>query len=204
MTSFARMAALALLVLHAATGSAQSQEKKEAPRVKIAVVNYGYLFTNYDGAKAMKRGLDDELKPLKEEAEGIKTTLLALKASLDSVKGNADASAVIQQQMRDGAKSLEDLDAKARALVGKKQETGLVDLWKDVNNAVNQYAAANDYDLVFGYGDPPNLDPHTFANVNRRMTTMDAGTVILAYVRNGGDITQQVLELLQKNYPAKK
>jgi len=206
MTPLIRYAALAIIVLSTATPSAPAQDKKEpaAPRVKIAVVNYGYLFTNFDRAKEMKKELDDELAPLKAEAEKIKASLTSLKAAADSAKGMPEVAALIAEQMREGTKGLEDLDLKARSLVGKKQETQLVMLWRQINDVVAEYASKHDFDIVFGYGDPPNLDPNTFANVNRRMTAMDMGTMIPAYVRNGGDITREVHALLQEKYRTSK
>src|SRR2546425_381663 len=141
MTPLAGKAAIAILLL-AAAGPTFAQENKQppAPRVKIALVNYGYLFINYDRAKELKKELDDALKPLKDEAEKIKTSLTGLKAAADSAKEMPEVVALLQEQMKEGVKSLEDLDAKARKMVGKRQEEQLAELWKDINEAIAEYA----------------------------------------------------------------
>jgi Skp family chaperone for outer membrane proteins len=206
MTPLARKAALAIVLLGAVAGTASSQEKKEGstPRVKIAVVNYGHLFINYDRAKELKKELDDALQPLKTDAERIKSAMIGQKTAVQNPNVTPEAAEFLNEQLREGTRALEDLDSKARKMVGKRQETQLVDLWKDINDTVTEYASKNDFDIVFGYGDPPNLDAYTFANVNRRMTAMDMGTVIPAYVRNGADITRNVLPLLQDKYRASR
>ena len=81
-------------------------------------------------------------------------------------------------------------------MVGKKQETQLIQLYREIQTAVQSYAQQNGFHIILGYGDPPQLDPYTFANVNRRMTAMDMGTSVIMYVPPGLDISQEVLTRL--------
>ena len=202
MTSLARKAAIAILLLVAATGSAWSQRQppKEAPRIRIAAVNYGYLFTNYDRAIQLKKDIDKELAPMKAEANRIKSELVELKAAEKNATEPPEAPEFVRKQIRESVSKLEELDAAARKLVGKKQERQLVELWIDINAAVREYAEKRDFDLVLGYGDPPNIDPNSFSFVNRRMTAMDMGVAIPAYIRNGADVTKEVTTLLNEKH----
>jgi Skp family chaperone for outer membrane proteins len=206
MTSLARKAAIAILTLFAATTSASSQgpPAKEAPRIRIAAVNYGYVFTNYDRAIQLKKDLDKELEPLKAEAEKIKSGLVGLKAAEQNSAQVPEALQIVQKHIQESINKLTELDATARKLVGKKQEQQLVELWIDVNAAIKEYAEKRDYDLVLGYGDPPVVDPKSFAMVSRKMTVLDTGATIPAYIRNGADVTTEVSALLNEKYRASK
>jgi Skp family chaperone for outer membrane proteins len=197
--SLLRAAVLTAVTLALAAGSVRTATAQSLPATKVGVVNIGYVFTNYVKATAMKKELDEDLKPLKEQAEKLKNAMMEHKKWLEApgnAKQNPQQAEVSQKALRDGARALEDLDLKARTLVGKKQETQLVQLYREIQAAVQSYAQQNGYHMILGYGDPPQLDPYTFANVNRRMTAMDMGTFVTMYVQNGLDISQEVLQRL--------
>jgi Skp family chaperone for outer membrane proteins len=191
-----RAAALTVVTVAFAAGSVRTATAQQVPATKVGVVNIGYVFTNYEKAKALKKELDDELKPLKDQAEKIKAAMFEHKKWLETPnnpKVNPQQAETSQKALRDGSRALEDLDLKARTMVGKKQETQLIQLYREIQGAVQSYAQQNGYHMILGYGDPPHLDPYTFANVNRRMTAMDMGTFVTIYVQPGLDISQEVL-----------
>ena len=199
MKSFLRAAVLTAIAVTFAAGSVQTATAQQVPATKVGVVNIGLVFTNYVKAKALKAELDEELKPLKEQAEKIKDAMMKHKTWLENpanVKGNPAQVEVSQKALRDGSRALEDLDLKARTMVGKKQETQLVQLYREIQNAVQSTAQQNGFHMILGYGDPPNLDPYAFGNINRRMTAMDMGTVVTMYVQTGLDISNEVLARL--------
>jgi outer membrane protein len=193
-----RAAVLTAVALALASG--QSAVAQQIPATKVGVVNVGYVFTNYNKAKDMKAELDRELKPLKEQADQIKDAMLKHKAWLENKANltppNQPQVEISQKALRDGARALEDLDLKARTMVGKKQETQLLQLYREVQAAVQQTAQQSGYHIVLGYGDPPGLDPYAFANISRRMQAMDMGTFVTMYVQTGLDISGDVLARL--------
>jgi Skp family chaperone for outer membrane proteins len=197
--SLLRAAVLTAVTLAFAAGSVRNATAQSVPATKVGVVNIGLVFTSYVKAQAMKKELDTDLAPLKDQAEKLKTAMMEHKKWLEvpaNPKGNPQQAEVSQKALRDGARALEDLDLKARTLIGKKQETQLVQLYREIQAAVQSYAQQNGYHMILGYGDPPQLDPYTFANVNRRMTAMDMGTFVTMYVGNGLDVSQEVLQRL--------
>jgi Skp family chaperone for outer membrane proteins len=196
--SLIRSAALTAIALALAVGSARTATAQQIPTTKVGVVNVGLLFTGYEKAKVLKKELDDELRPLKEQAEKIKAAMIEHDKWLKNPanKINTQQTEISQKALRDGTRALEDLDLKARTMVGKKQETQLVQLYREVQVAVQSYAQQNGYHIILGYGDPPQLDAFAFANVNRRMTAMDMGTFVTMYVGPGLDISNEVLTRL--------
>ena len=191
--------AAVLTAVTLALASSQSVHAQQIPATKVGVVNVGLVFTNYGRAKEMKAELDRELKPLKEQADQIKDAMMKHKTWLENktnVQTQPAQVEISQKALRDGARALEDLDLKARTMVGKKQETQLVQLYREVQAAVQQTAQQNGFHIILGYGDPPNLDPYAFANISRRMQAMDMGTFVTMYVQTGLDISNDVLARL--------
>ena len=197
MKSLLRAAVLTAVTL-AFAANTQIAVAQQTMATKVGVVNVGQLFTGYEKAKVLKKELDDELRPLKEQAEKIKAAMIEHDKWLKNPASKQDPkqTEISQNAIRTGTRALEDLDLKARTMVGKKQETQLIQLYREVQGAVQSYAQQNGYHIILGYGDPPQLDPFTFANVNRRMTAMDMGTLVHMYVGPGLDVSNEVLARL--------
>jgi hypothetical protein len=161
------------------------------------------LFTQYWRAQALKKELDTELQPLKEQAEKIKSAMIKHKEWLDNKANQINTTQVeiSKKALIDGTRALEDLDLKARTMVGKKQETQLVQLYKEIQGAVQTYAQQTGFHIILGYGDPPHLDAFAFPNINRRMTAMDMGTFVTMTVAPGLDVSNDVLSRLNSTAP---
>jgi Skp family chaperone for outer membrane proteins len=190
--------ATALMVLAGGTAHAQVPQA-----TKVGVVNIGVLFTKYEKATIFKKELEGELTPLKGEAEKIKNVMKQHQEWLEKYgKDPAQAAQAekSQQALRAGQRALEDLDLQARKLIGKKQETQLIQLYKEIHAAVGTYAYQNGFHVVFAYGDPPDQDQFTFQNINRKMQGMDMGAAVPYYWANGLDISNDVLARLNATY----
>lgn len=190
----------ALLSIAGGTALAQGQAVSQ-PSTKVGVVNVGLLFTKYNKAVTFKKELEGDLAPLKGEAEKIKNTM---QQHQDWIKkyGTQDPAQKEKSEkaLRDGQRALEDLDLQARKLIGKKQEAQLVQLYKEVQAAVQSYGQQAGYHVIFAYGDPPDTDLFTFGNINRKMSGMDMGGVVPFYVQNGLDVSNDVLQRLNYAY----
>ena len=187
--------ATALMVM---TGSAAFAQGPGVPATKVGVVNIGLLFTKYLKAQTFKKELEADLAPLKADAEKLKNAMLAHKKCLDSGAGatNAAQKDVSEKALRDGQRQLEDLDLQARKLIGKKQETQLIQLYKEIQAAVQSYGAQSGYHAIFAYGDPPDQDLFSFTNINRKMQGMDMGALVPFYIQPGLDVSNDVLARL--------
>jgi Skp family chaperone for outer membrane proteins len=170
---------------------------------KVGVVNIGVLFTKYEKATVFKKELEGELMPLKADAEKIKATMKQHQDWLE-VNGKKTTEAAQTEKstkaLRDGQRMLEDLDATARKLIGKKQETQLIQLYKEIHGAVTTYAQQNGFHMILAYGDPPDQDQFTFQNINRKMGGMDIGAAVPYYWQGGLDISNDVLVRLNAGY----
>lgn len=181
--------------------SLASAQGTPAPRAKVAVVNYGMVFTHYEKAQEFKKTLEDAIKPLKQEADLIKTDMQGFKAILDDPNTGLDLAANTRERVEQHKKRLEELDKIAREKIGKQQQDQLTALWLEIKNTIADYAKSQDYDVVFAYGDPPS-DIDGFTNINRKMGGMDVGSAVPVYVRPGAEISNEILRLLNEAYRA--
>ena len=190
------------MVLAGGTAQIQAQQGQPLPATKVGVVNIGLLFTQYRKAELYKKELDTDLAPLKAEAEKIKSIVQQHVEWLKKNNGtDAKQREVSEKAVKDGQRALEDLDMAARRLIGKKQETQLILLYKEIHAGVQSYAQQNGFHIVLAYGDPPGQDPFTFGNINRKMGGMDMGAAIPFYWANGLDISNDVLVRLNSVFP---
>jgi Skp family chaperone for outer membrane proteins len=183
---------VALLATFALAGSARAQG------TRVALVNIGTVFTKYDKANAFKTEMEKELKPFKDEAEKIKKNMLAWQ---DAGKNAKDAKErdTAEQNIRVLKRQLEDLDIEARKKIGKRQEDHLIQLYKEVTHHIKSVASANGIHVVLGYGEPPNQDLFSFMNINRKLSAMDMGAVTPLYFHESLDISEYVVQSLNRS-----
>jgi len=199
-----RWGVLATALMVGAGGTAQAQLPGQTQQAtKVGVVNIGVLFTKYEKATVFKKELETELMPLKADAEKIKTNMKQHQDWLELNGKKPGEAAQIEkstQALRNNQRLLEDLDANARKLIGKKQEFQLIQLYREIHSAVATYAQQNGFHIVLAYGDPPDQDQFTFQNINRKMGGMDIGAAVPYYWQGGLDISNDVLVRLNASY----
>jgi Skp family chaperone for outer membrane proteins len=176
-----------------AGGAAQPQG------TKIAVINIGYVFNNYDRAKAFKKNLELAVGPYKDKGKAMADDIKKwegelAKPGIDQKVADNYRASIIQTKRK-----LEDMGIEMQKLLGKQQEDNLVTLWKEVNMGIGKVAEAYGFQIVLGYGDPMDkalLDQ--FPNVNRKMQAMDLGSTCPLYVHGSVDLSYAVTETLNR------
>jgi RNA polymerase sigma factor (sigma-70 family) len=192
---------LLLLVLAALVGPGRAPSEAAAapgaaappaPRSRVALVNltavvkaYSRFKTFQQEAKVDIKKFEDRAKQKRAEVEDIRKRLL------DAPPTKAPE---VEAQLRAAQRELEDVDAEAKQALGAKTDKQTVEIYKDIQSAVQRYAKANDVDLVLHYTDPvEGEDPLSAANVARKMQA--AGCVPL-WAADGLDITAQIIDML--------
>jgi Skp family chaperone for outer membrane proteins len=183
------------------TGRLQAQPSG----TRVAIVNVGLVFSKYEKAIFYKQELETTLKPFKAEGEKIAAQMKLYGEPLKEKK-------VTDPKMKDDyeqyllrlKRDMEDLDVRARKLIGKKQEDQIITLYKEVIGAIQAFAQDNKYHLVLGYGQQIEGDPYSFANINRIMQGMDLGSSTPLFISpvGGVDISQAVVDTLNARYRA--
>lgn len=178
---------------------------QDAGPTRIAVINLGEVFLNYEKAKNSKKELETFLAPYKVASEKLRDEANKLQQVATDPKLDMEAKNAATQKVLVIRRKLEDLDLEVRKLLGKKQEQSLLDLYADVRAAIEKYADAHNLDLVLVYGEPVKKeDAGKFQNLTRKMQAMDQGGVVPVFIRSRIDITRAVLTRLNEPYASKK
>ncbi len=192
------IAVAAALVLVGATGRLYAQG---AAGTRVAVVNVGLVFSKYNKAIFYKTELENTLKPYKKRGEEINEKIKQYGEPLQQGKVTDPAlKEQYQKYLLQLKREMEDLDTNARKLIGKKQEDQIIALYKEVVGEVQDFAQKNGFQLVLGYGQKVEGDPYTIDNITRIMQGMDQGSTTPMFMGLGVDISQAVVESLNRRY----
>jgi Skp family chaperone for outer membrane proteins len=183
---------LALSVLLVAVSPLAAQEK--FPPTRIALINIGEVFNKSIKAKERKKEMEAKTLVYRKQMESLKTECNKYQQVLVDVNAEAEERAVAGKHLLALRRKMEDIDVEVRRVLGKKQEQFMLELFKEIQDAIKEHADANDIDLVLIYGDPPKDDVLKVANINRKMMAAEQGGLVPIFIRSRIDITQAVLE----------
>lgn len=169
--------------------------------LKVGVVNVGLVFTKYDKANQMKKQMEDLLNPFKLEAEKLKKEIIEWQKAMEKVT-DPMLKAQYENGIRYNKRKLEDIDLEARRKVGKQQEDQLVQLFKEMQTAIELYGKSQGFGIILGYGDPPDAKTFEPALIMRVMNAVDMGGLTKLYIapNSGLDISQGVVDYLNQQY----
>lgn len=177
-----------------------ARQEQRSPASRIAVVNVGKVFIEYEKAKYIKRALQDQVKPYKDKMDKWHREMTEYQNLLQKHDPRFSEEE-LQKKIADHKHSLEDANQAVRKLVGKDSEEQLVALWKEIIATAKKHAESQGYLMVLGYGDPVDAkELHGFANINRKMQGMDAGGVTPLYAHPSCDITDGLIARLNQAY----
>ncbi len=166
---------------------------------RVAVINIGKVFHEYVRAVAVKKELEELLKPHKDAAKVLIDQMNKWQADLKSPGFDPKLKDQYERGILDNKRKLEDLQLNVQKLVSKRQEDNLVTLWKEVKMGIDRVATTYGFQIVLAYGDPIEKEMlELFPNINRKMQAMDGGAVVPLYVHDSIDITPVVVTILNK------
>jgi Skp family chaperone for outer membrane proteins len=178
----------------------QKSVKTQAPQfgtTRVAVVNIGKVFNQYDRAKEFKADLEKTLQPFKDKAKRLTKNIESWEAAVKNKDFRAASKEAYEEKIINAKRELEDMGRKIQADLGARQEQNLITLWKEVQMGISAVATDQKIDVVFGYGDPVEKDLlDLFPNVNRKMQAMDLGSTVPLFMTKRVDITEIVVHNL--------
>jgi Skp family chaperone for outer membrane proteins len=195
---------LVLLITAIGVSSASAQGKPQpvpAGTTRVAVVNMGYVFGKYQKALMVKKDLEETIEPFKKKAKDLIEQMNAWQTESKKSEIDAGEKGQLDTKILKSKHQLEELQDQVSKVIKKRQEDNLVTLWKEVQDGVKTYAIQQEIDLIIGFGDPMEKEVlDQFPNVNRKMQAMDGGSALPLFVRPGVDISEAVVELLNRRY----
>jgi Skp family chaperone for outer membrane proteins len=171
---------------------------------RIAFVNIETVLQQYTKAKVYKEEMDKMLEPFRQKAEGLKRTIMQWKNELVTGK-TSDGKAVNKEQWENGVRlktrELEDLQIQVGNLYRSHSEKQIVQIYKEVDEAVQAHARTNGFQAVFCYGESTLVDPLGIENIIRKIRGMEStGCAMVMHMAPGLDISVPVATALNRSY----
>jgi Skp family chaperone for outer membrane proteins len=120
---------------------------------KIAVVNIGQVIKNYLKFKMYNENIKREFEPIQKELEAKKAQVTQLQAQLAKPEITPQQREQMEHQVKQLQRELQDGSDEYQQKFVKKRMDEMVTLYRDVQNAVTQYARYNAFELVLQYND---------------------------------------------------
>jgi Skp family chaperone for outer membrane proteins len=177
-------------------------DAQPAAKPKTAVIDFARIATKYEKQIEIKKKFEEELAPVRAEADKIKQTLAKLKAELENPNTSPELRDIARHNYKVEAAKLNQLDQDTKADLGKRFEARQAELWKETHAAVAKHCEANGIDVVIAYSDILNQPADDAPNVKRHLTAIEIGAGVVFYTRPGLDITDAIVTRLNDAYRA--
>jgi Skp family chaperone for outer membrane proteins len=170
---------------------------------RVALINIAKVFQDYEKAKFLKDEMRNMAEPKRLLREKLAKEIIAWKQAMTDPKFPQDQKDRYERGIVNNQRQIEDIDREMRQMLGEKNEQQYVQLYKDVSDAVQRYAQANNFHVVLAYIEPTQGDLFSIANILRKVQGMDmGGTVTGMFMAPGVDISSAVVDLMNQNYRA--
>jgi Skp family chaperone for outer membrane proteins len=170
-----------------------------APRTKMAIMNLLGVIQNYDKWKDFQRNYEGYVQQFKKEAEKIQQDGLALKSQLEKATDDATKNKC-NDQLKVLQRQFQDREDQYKRELSKYQDEVVVQIYREIEDAVRVYARANDIELVMHYNEmltPSEI--HHPTNVKRKLSNP---ACLPIYSVAGMDVTSQITEMLNSRVRA--
>ena len=168
---------------------------------KVGLVDVGYIFSNYQKLKDQRDALQKEIESSDGELKGLQEQIQSIQAQLKNVTKGTDAAIQMEQQLTElNAQGQAKMSNLRREFV-RKEVAMYKDIYDEVQSLVKAYANAKgqNYTLILRY----QRDPGTEAgdDPNKIMARVNQ---LVVYYQESDDITDPILDYMNKQYVAQK
>jgi Skp family chaperone for outer membrane proteins len=170
-------------------------------QVRVAFVNIELIFSKYEKAKVYKDEVEKALEPFKVQIEKLKKEIIIWQEDMKKPTFKESERERYDLAITKNKRDYEDLTRQAGKLVGKKNEEQVVQLYREVSDAIQRYALSNGFHAVLAYGNPLQVDPMSYPSIVRIVQGMEqTGCLSLMYSAPGLDISGPIVDSLNSNY----
>jgi Skp family chaperone for outer membrane proteins len=193
-----KLIALAVLVpLMAAVyigGRSSAQTPAPTPRplqTRIGLLNMVQVLKNYKKFQGIEDNIKHYAQGVEKSLEPFRTELIRLKTIYQDEKTSEEEKKKIEHRMRQLQLDAQYKEEEAKKELIKMNGDAAVQIYKEVEDAVNLYARSNNLELVLFYNDAVTAeDFYHPANLQRKLTQPAA--VMPIFVTPGMDISNQI------------
>jgi Skp family chaperone for outer membrane proteins len=169
-------------------------------RSKVAIMNINKVIKNYNRANQLGQNVANNAKVYAEQLNALRAKATAEQNKMQNAKTEQERAAS-EKVLTNLQREAQDKNAEAEKEIRKQQAQVLVQIYKDVESVVAALAASNDLDMVLSYPDAPSeTEASSEATIIRKMQA--PALMPIFYNRNALDITDAVVQTLNKSFPA--
>ncbi|MBV9125947.1 MAG: OmpH family outer membrane protein [Planctomycetes bacterium] len=164
-------------------------------QTRVALVNLGQVIKSYQKFANFQNQLKSNSTFYEKELEGKRAQLTQLQ---DQATHATDPTTRenIEKQAKQLQRDMQDIQEDARQKLGKQEFDEVVQIYREVKDAVSRYARANNIELVMEYNDGVGPDEFNPAFFQRKLSN---GACQPLYVAPGMDITANIVQMLNAN-----
>lgn len=190
------LACLAGISFSIATAQVDAQPAAEVTH-KIGLIDMGYVFREYDKNKILNEELMLELQEAEGKMKQMVATLQAAQQQLKQLKEGTPEFAEREKKYAEMTTKFNTDQTMMKRDLQKKNAKITHTIYQEVQDAVARLARHNGYTLVLRF----NREEISSTDSQKLMETLNQQVV---YHRNGDDMTDVVLDMLQKKYDKAK
>jgi Skp family chaperone for outer membrane proteins len=183
---------------------AQTPAPEVAPaQTKVGLVNLAQVIQKYEKFKVFQQELKDMAKPFQEKDDGYKKQLEDYAKFISNPTTSAADREKYEGWKVTVTRQREDnLNAFKKQLETKRNEQ-VVQLYREVEEAVQKYAGPNGFHLILQYNDSVNEKDRTSASYLQFKLERSGGACMPMYMAGGLDITNAIIANLNSRYSTK-
>lgn len=168
-----------------------------AATMRLRLVNLQHVIKNYKRTEALRNEHTAVFKKYDDDINKMKTELDGRNKQLVDPQYAAHKEG-IEKEIKRLQRDIQDKGEEARTALAKKEGELITLIYNEVEDAVRKYAAMNGIELVMHYNDAvADADRRSANNIARKMS---AGACMPMYMAGGLDISQEIVETLNKQY----
>jgi Skp family chaperone for outer membrane proteins len=183
----------------------QPAQPAQAPAaMRVGVINLHLVLKGYQKTKIYDAEVETIIAPMRKQGEKMKEDMKSWENAMKpGVAGVTDENREqYAKAIRQTKHALEELEAEASKKVTKKREEQLVQLYREIEDAVKRYATAQGFTMVLQYTEPEAAEKYTPANIQRKLAgSSQTGCTVPMYFHDALDISAAVIANLNAQYP---
>ncbi|HXG10888.1 MAG TPA: OmpH family outer membrane protein [Gemmataceae bacterium] len=134
-----------------------------------------------------------------QKIEKLKGELQVHTAKLQDSKTPEAERTTAEKEVRRIQRQMQEISDDAKQTLGKKEADMIVIIYKEIEEAVQQFARASAVELVMHYNDATEEpDLHSTANIHRKLSY---GGCVPLYIAPGMDISDHIIQFLNSRHP---
>ena len=167
---------------------------KPAPRTRIALLNLTYVIKNYSKYNEFQEEIKDTVKPFQEKDAELRARGAILNAEAQELGLSEEKKERLETRLKKMKQQMEDNNAEAKKVLGKKTDAEMKILYSDVQEAAQNYATAHNFEMVLHYNDAVTKEDYfSPMNISRKVQT---SALMPLYAAPGLDISTEIVNWL--------